>query len=388
MTNINSNDDIGKINHIFKKESKVKKKEKIVAETKQVEASSLDALNSYGKANVAFKGIFKRKKKEEVLSASLIWNKLAKANISEKIKSSIWDSISYSLNTDEQLKIANRIVSTPILYENTNFQDTARDILTGVDNLENAKIKINLIDKFITNQELVNSNLKNCIGTLVLLTPEKVSEEQASNILSIPEIYHNTAISDLLNSMSCRNGSNKKDAVLKKFFSNPKLCANKEIAEQVALILNARCIDQGFEIAKTFLSDPNLYQNEWLDKNISSLVQFFDFEERGVLVEKFLSNPDLYNNGGLQENILDIIDSIAPQKQLGTQWYNVIEKAKYVDFFLSNSKLYTNELLQKNLKYVIDKTYSNFDPKEAEEFLNNYCILLKDGVDGQTAIKY
>ena len=56
MTNINPNNDVGKVNHIVKKESKVNKKKEFVAETKQVEASALNALGAYGRANISFKG--------------------------------------------------------------------------------------------------------------------------------------------------------------------------------------------------------------------------------------------------------------------------------------------------------------------------------------------
>ena len=54
MTNINPNDDVGRINYNIKKESKVNKEKKVVAETKQVEASALNALGAYGLANVNF----------------------------------------------------------------------------------------------------------------------------------------------------------------------------------------------------------------------------------------------------------------------------------------------------------------------------------------------
>ena len=80
MTNINPNDGVNRINHNIKKENKVNKKEKPVAQTKQVEASSLNALSAYGKANINFKGkkiepaTFDKKKKDlqEKIEKSLI----------------------------------------------------------------------------------------------------------------------------------------------------------------------------------------------------------------------------------------------------------------------------------------------------------------------------
>ena len=56
MTNINPNDGVNKINANIKKETKVNKNKEVVAQSKQVEASALNALNSYGKASINFKG--------------------------------------------------------------------------------------------------------------------------------------------------------------------------------------------------------------------------------------------------------------------------------------------------------------------------------------------
>ena len=66
MPNINPNDGIGNVNNIIKKESKVNKEKKVVAETKQVEASALNALGTYGLANVNFKGSIARNFEEEI----------------------------------------------------------------------------------------------------------------------------------------------------------------------------------------------------------------------------------------------------------------------------------------------------------------------------------
>lgn len=60
MTNINPNDGVNKINANIKKESKVNKNKEVVAQSKQVEASALNALNSYGKASINFKGTNKK----------------------------------------------------------------------------------------------------------------------------------------------------------------------------------------------------------------------------------------------------------------------------------------------------------------------------------------
>lgn len=56
MTNINPNDDVLRINQNIRKGSKKNMEKEVVVQPKQVEASSLNALSSYGKAKVTFRG--------------------------------------------------------------------------------------------------------------------------------------------------------------------------------------------------------------------------------------------------------------------------------------------------------------------------------------------
>ena len=67
MTNINPNDGVNKINANIKKENNVNKKKEVVAQSKQIEASSLNALNSYGKASINFKGTTKKALPDEIV---------------------------------------------------------------------------------------------------------------------------------------------------------------------------------------------------------------------------------------------------------------------------------------------------------------------------------
>ena len=72
MTSINPNDGVNRVNNSFKNEKVVDKKEKPVVESKTAEASSLDALNSYGKANMSFKGKITDSLEKEILKKKVI----------------------------------------------------------------------------------------------------------------------------------------------------------------------------------------------------------------------------------------------------------------------------------------------------------------------------
>ena len=389
MTNINPNDDVGRISHNIKKENKVKKNEKTVAETKSVEASSLDALNSYGKVNVAFKGIFNKKPKAEEVTPNLLWNKLSKTNLSEEEKSSLLNSICNSIYTEEQLDIANKFVSEPVFYENKTFQNVIRSILLDSDNAQNAELKLKLIDKFLMSKELrQNSNAQDSIGLILLSCPSKIDEEFAFKFLSDSSLYDNEGLKDVLVSISFGCYSKEKKEIVDKYLSDSELYTNKIISKQIATILNKNSYIQGEGIVDTFLSDFNLYKNKWVMENLSSLVDFADIEIRGNLVKKFLSDSKLYENKGLQENILDIFESIASQTSKGVLSSNIEEKVKLIDDFLSKPEMYENELLQKNIKYVLDKVYSDADLKTMDKFLVGFENLLNDGIEAETAVNY
>ena len=104
MTNINPNNDVGKINNNIKKGNKVNKKKEVVAQQKQVEASALNALSSYGKANVHFKGnkecSFEEKKAE-----------LEQTLKEEKIPSSEISSILHAVK-EETIPLAEKLCVT------------------------------------------------------------------------------------------------------------------------------------------------------------------------------------------------------------------------------------------------------------------------------------
>ena len=88
MTNINPNDGVNKINANIKKENKVNKNKEVVAQSKQVEASALNALNSYGKASINFKGNLKENEKDIKLKYDSN-GKISQSIIKEKGKPTI-----------------------------------------------------------------------------------------------------------------------------------------------------------------------------------------------------------------------------------------------------------------------------------------------------------
>lgn len=134
MTNINPNGGINRVNNGFKKEDITNNKEKPIAKTKEAEASSLDALNSYGKANVTFKGKLKDSIQKEMFKKKITKNfNLSEFTVNELMKNVNKDNIKFI----ESLFFAKDENGQRLLEHIDGIESIARDL--SADKLEFAE---------------------------------------------------------------------------------------------------------------------------------------------------------------------------------------------------------------------------------------------------------
>ena len=161
MTNINPNDGINRVNNSFKREDIANNKEKPVAETKEVEGSSLNALSAYGKANITFRGT--EQKQDEIIKEQVV-QKLREIDIPENVKKNIGNY----LDSPERILLANKLLSEPKLYENENIQDSIVQLFAYTQSKEGVNAKIKIIDKYLSSPDLYdNENIQKCIGDII-----------------------------------------------------------------------------------------------------------------------------------------------------------------------------------------------------------------------------
>ena len=360
MTNINPNDDVGKINHIIKKEDKVNKKEKPVAETKQVEASSLDALNSYGKASITFRGV---KPKQETVTKEQVLQRLNEVDIPENIKEDIRNNI----YTPERILLANKFLLEPKLYENENLQQKIGYIIYNTWSEERFKI----LDKFLSNPKLYeNENLQQKIGDIIDDTWDEEEANARINIidkyLSNPKLYENENLQQNIGDIICKTNTEEKANarinIIDKYLSNPKLYENENLQQNIGDIIdntwgeeeaNAR-----INIIDKYLSAPKLNENENLQQKIGDIIDnTWGEEEANVrinIIDKYLSSPKLYQNEEICDNIGEFIAII-----------DTVEKSEYASTKLFD-EIINNEMSVQRAVALI-KTYGQIDPKKIKQ---------------------
>ena len=386
MTNINPNNDVGKINHSIKKESKVNKKEKPVAEIKSVEASSLDALNSYGKASITFRGV---EKKQDVVTKEQVLQRLNEMDFDvsdyyrEDLVCKIKESLYYlpdDIDSEEQIKIIEKYLSDSNLYKNKNVQDSICNIINSVDSVEKYKVA----DIYLSNPNLYeNDNLKNNIYRLL---DEIDSEEKiivAEKLFSEPLLYENYFISmnfpSIFNNIKSEEIANFKVKIIDEFLSDsdfvknyPSLfarilsCVSSEEQLKVAKKINSNALlyknqninyhykslvkyikteesaNEKIKIMDKYISEDKLNQNEWIQNNIAQVILPVESTQQFKIANIFLSNPEFYNDKHIQNNIYQIIYDVKSDKQF-----------KIADKFFSDSNLYKNEWVREHLNYLI-----------------------------------
>ena len=169
MNNINSNGKVGKINFNIKKENKLNKKQLSSVATRQVEASSLDALNSYGKAGISFKGGVPNQNK--VPSSEEVLEKLETVGVADFIVDSLAFFI-FRLEVEEVNQFYDFIASEPKLYKNNNVINNLVSLAISIDLKEenrNLETKFGLLQEYVSNPKWnENEDIEKNIGEIIV----------------------------------------------------------------------------------------------------------------------------------------------------------------------------------------------------------------------------
>ena len=280
MTNINPNNDVGKINNNIKKENKVNKKKEVVAQQKQVEASALNALSSYGKASVTFRGK-KGKKSNEIINVSneAFYNARVNANLPKDISLCISEFFDFYL--DPEFRLSN-IRSSVVNF--TEFE--------GIQ-------KKNLLYKILLNSELsqnknVQQNIPKILDKEFFLQEADAKTELLDEYISTPELYNNetvqNVIGDVLYSVGHKQEKDNGIAFLKKYVTEPNLAKNeylkKSLSEIVSCIGSENSLNCRLELVDTYLADPKLYNDKNAQKVLGDLLKETHSEVKLELAKK------------------------------------------------------------------------------------------------------
>lgn len=259
--------------------------------------------------NISFKG--NTVTKEDVLS------KLNSVDIPDEVKV----KISKNLETLGEVTLANKFLSDSRLYGNALFQHKVASFLSKYDKEEAIKAKLDIMDKYLSDDNLEKSkNAQSIVKTALIFVKNGSGAKVVSKILSDPRLYDNPSIED--NYCSICSWSNQEDVaqvkldIIDKYLSTPELYENEDIQNIIGKIIQKANGVWACKIALRFLSSPELYQNKGLLKNIPNIVSAAGSEGKADVINGIFSTPALYENEALQENIESILFNVVSPDDL------------------------------------------------------------------------
>ena len=270
--------------------------------------NSVDTFESRTK-QVSFKG--NAVKKEDVLS------KLKAVDIPDEVK----EKITSNIETQGQIALVNKFLSDFRLYGNEVFQKNVSSLFSKYDDEEAIKSKLDIMDKYLSDENLENSpNAQSIVRTALIFTKKESGVKVVDRILSDPRLYENDSIEQ--NFSSINSWSNQEEvaegklSIIEEYLSNPDLYGNENIQNIIGKIIQKANGVWSSRIAIQFLSSPQLYQNEGLQKNIPNIISSATTEGKADVINGFFASPDLYENEVLQETIESILFNVSSPESL------------------------------------------------------------------------
>lgn len=144
-------------------------------------------------------------------------------------------NISAHINSNN-IKVADKILSSETLRNNQNVRVYLKNILDETDSKEKADLKLKLIDKLISNEKLYkNEEVKNRFGSYLYFTDNGEKADNMTKVidkfLSDKKFFDNNEIkkdlSKILFKTCTNNYSKNKEIVIEEIFSNKKYSFNK-----------------------------------------------------------------------------------------------------------------------------------------------------------------
>lgn len=349
----------------------------------------------------------KKTTKEDVLA------KLAEVELPENLK----EMLANGVQTQEQIDVADKLLSDSKLYQNKNIQRNMAGIFSFLENPESAQVKVNIMDKYLSDPRLYeNKNLQKNIGNIIGNVESKESEQSKlaliDKLLSEPKYSENKILQENIGNILVLTDTSEsvqlKIGYIDKIILEPEKFESKEIQGLVENIFLFANTPEKADIANKILSDARLYENKGIQKHLGEIFQNIKTPENAqaklIVIEKYLSNPKLYEDEVLQEKLIEILvntkfiedaqakstmmdkylsdpkynESKIIQEEIGNiiLWTfsqdNVQAKTSIIDRFLSNPELYENQSIQENFGSIIKSINTNEKAEVKRNILDRY----------------
>ncbi len=235
------------------------------------------------------------------------------------------DSIISSITTPEKARFAKRILTDKRLYRNPNIIKYATTSINSIKNLEQSKIKSNMLDKILSDEKLYNNK----------------------NVMN--------EITDIIISINNTEKFKVKSDLIEKILLDKKLYSNKSFMNNAGNIIASTNNSQQAKIADRILSDERLFNNENFMNQAGDIIKYTYTPEQAKIksdmIDKILSNERLFNNENFMSTAGDIIEYTYTLEQAKS-------KSDIIDKILSDEKLFNNENFISKAGNIIKNTYT------------------------------
>ena len=268
-------------------------------------------------------------------------------------------------------------------------------MLCDTDTPKAAKAKMDLIDKFFSDERLYsNEKLVDKFGGMLHYTDTPEKTALLDKFLSDERLYNKkilvNAFEQILHYTDTPEAAKVKMDLIDKFLSNERLYNNEKLIVEFGNILLSTATPKEakvkMDLIDKFLSDERLYNNEKLVDKFGNILLSAATPKAAKakmdLIDKFLSDERLYNNEKLVDKFGNILLSAATPKAAKA-------KMDLIDKFLSDERLYNNEKLVDKfwviLRYtdnpeaaaVLDKFLSDERLYNNEKLVDNFGEMLR-----------
>ena len=218
-----------------------------------------------------------------------------------------------------KIKLIDKILSNGIIYNNHDVIEHIGSIIFDTHTQEQANVRINLMDKFLSDENLYrNITIVHSIGRILNFTNTKDKAEIVDKILSDENLYDSESIIDNFADILYETRSSEikeiKLNLIDKYLKDENLNKNRYIKNNIGKIIATANRKEQLPILNTFFSDEKLYNNEIIANNISRVMYFTktldEANAKSNILKQIPSWEKLLNNGQAIHSIIDFTASM------------------------------------------------------------------------------
>lgn len=220
-----------------------------------------------------------------------------------------FDSEENNIKSNCIINVLDIYMSDKRLYGNKNIRDNIGRIASEA----KSPLKVDLVSQILSHDCLINkSSFAKKIPTCLYFTR---SQEECKNKIDIvekyvnnPELVKNKNVNIVLPELIYCSYSNYCKQLVEKILSDEKLYDNNNLMKNVDKLLNGVVDKRRFSLAEEILSNEEIYGNvNYISNKFPDLMLYSTDDKKVAIAKRIISNPKLYNSSDVYKHLDKII---------------------------------------------------------------------------------